>query len=143
MVALPSVSARTVNGALVYLLVAISFMCHELLQQSNWKKHVVTLVAFIALIYFGVSYVLIFKSYRSLSEQAAYRDNLVIAAVRAGAEKIEIPAFYRGRLLKWLDGPDPYFPGHAMARHFRTSATITDYEVTGRYGPGSPPVRRE
>ena len=142
LVALPSISHRTINGSLVYLLIAISFAAHELLKQSTWRRHTVSLLTAIAVVYFSVSYVFVFNAYRDFNEQALYRDGVVAAAVRNGEQTIEIPEFYRGQLLKPHDGPDWYFAGNAMARYFGTQAEITQYGVTNTYGGNFPPIRR-
>jgi hypothetical protein len=121
----PAMPRRSLNGTLVYVLIAISFAT------AGWNAR--TPIAWRGLyaatavlgICFVASYTLICASYRDVSRQADSRDRLIRAAIARGDTAIDVPGFHFGTLLRpYSDRLDSFFSGGDVARYYGTSARI-------------------
>lgn len=130
----PGMPRRALNGTLMYLLAAISFILAASNAESRPARWVRGAIMATLAGCFALSYTLIALSYRHLPAQAAVRDEIIRAGIARGDTAIEIPAFYYGRFLRpssdQLDTPSD---DGAAAQYFGTGARITSYHVTRNY----------
>lgn len=133
-VAAPALPRRSLNGTLVYLLAAISFLLTYWNAKSSNSRLALRLAAVVIAASFTLSYVLIYRSYRDIAVQTAIREQIIQEAIARGDAHIDVPAFHFGPLLRSAsDRFDDYFDYGSIPRYYRTSATFSEYPVRGHY----------
>ncbi|MBW9244078.1 DUF3329 domain-containing protein [Pseudomonas paracarnis] len=101
----PYVPARAGNGALVLMLVSLSFVVSGLLESAEKLKkliYVVTVSCFI-LIYFVPSYYLFSSAVSNVWAQNKIKESMIFDAKSNGLKHVEVPNYYFTKLLKPSD----------------------------------------
>ncbi|HCP53924.1 MAG: hypothetical protein CMK72_04630 [Pseudomonadaceae bacterium] len=105
-VASPYLPTRAGNGALVLLLISLSFSISGLsgfLYRPSVKLYFISVCSFL-LVYFIPSYFFFNNAVSSLWVQSKIRESMIVQAKSVGVDHIEIPSFYVRKLLKPSDG---------------------------------------
>lgn len=104
-VASPYVPARAGNGALVLMLISLSFVINGLMQSTEKRQKLLYLssVACFVLIYFVPSYYLFTSAVSNVWAQNKIKENIILEAKSKGFKQVEVPKFYFTQLLKPSD----------------------------------------
>lgn len=140
----PNIPKRSLNGGLMYLLVALSIYGHDLLAQGQraipmQRNLLVTLGACGTL--WLVSSGLMLRSYHGTWEQDQVRRAILADAHKHQRHHVKLPKYFFLPTLRSRDRFDMHFDPKAMARYFRSKAVINEYAVNQHYDleTGAPP----
>ena len=130
----PAMPRRSLNGTLVYVLIAVSFLLTEWDGKSLYSRRALRVTVVVIAASFLLSYVLIYKSYRDIAVQTAIREQIIQEAIARGDAHIDVPAFHYGLLLRsGSDRFDDYFDYGSIPRYYHSSARFTEFPVRGHY----------
>ncbi|MDI3184642.1 DUF3329 domain-containing protein [Pseudomonas paracarnis] len=104
-VASPYVPARAGNGALVLMLIALSFVVGGLLNSAERLKKLiyVSAVSCFILVYFVPSYYLFNSAVSNVWAQHKIKESMIFDAKSNGIKHVEVPQYYFTKLLKPSD----------------------------------------
>jgi len=105
-VASPYVPDRAANGALVLLLMSLSFILSVIFgaDTARLKMLYAALVSSFVLVYFVPSYYFFSDAVNSMWAQSKIKEALILEAKSKGLKQVEVPSYYSTRLLKPSDG---------------------------------------
>jgi hypothetical protein len=131
---LPAMPRRSLNGTLIHILIAISFLLAGWNSQRRFSYRVLHAATASLGVGFIMSYTLIGLSYRDIWRQAAIREQIIAAASAQHATTIAIPDFYYGKLLRpSAERLFSLFSGELTARYYNTPAQIVSFPVQHNY----------
>ncbi|MFE0407176.1 DUF6056 family protein [Citrobacter freundii] len=105
----PEFPPRSKNGSLCFLLISLSFLFNEILNNKDKKDNYFITAMFVGLlIYFAPSYYWFVNSMHSIWGQDKVRMSLISNAKLSGQESVGIPGFYFTTLAKEGDRLDTY-----------------------------------
>ncbi|HCC5748835.1 TPA: hypothetical protein M5802_002558 [Morganella morganii] len=121
----PTFPKRALSGAVIFLLISISFSMTFLLENQETKKKLINLITALLVMIFIYSYTLMVYSYGRISDQYAIRMSSINYNLDIGKKIFSIPSFYYPRSLSDGDSVDTYSDKWVMGRSFGVKNIIS------------------
>lgn len=132
MVLSPSFPPRAANGFLVFILLSISFILHDSMNNSKYHTFVIAIITICLGFIFSHSYSLMFNSYKLISKQQEVRIKMIKLAKMEGKQDIAIPDFSWKYLWRIGDKFDMYHDPHVYGKYYGVNK-ITIFPVKRDY----------
>lgn len=107
----PYVIIRALQGGFIFLLISLSFLINELIQNLQFKpiKQVYIVLISVLTVMFVISYILEVHSFKLAQSESNIRLSMIMNAENKKQANVAIPSWYFGTLLRpQNDGYDPY-----------------------------------
>ncbi|WP_367376528.1 DUF6056 family protein [Hafnia alvei] len=118
MVLSPSFPPRAANGSLVFILLSISFILHDSMNNSKYHRLVISIIAICLGFIFSHSYSLMYDSYKRTSAQQEVRIKMIELAKMEGKKDIAIPDFSWKYLWRTGDKFDMYHDPYVYGKYY-------------------------
>ncbi|WP_219495570.1 DUF3329 domain-containing protein [Proteus terrae] len=124
-IASPILPPRSMNGALCFLLISLSFILNDAVKSRDFFGYIsIGIAGLFCISYFVPSYYLFNKAMLATYEQAKIRENIILTAKDKGKLNVKIPEFYFPQLVKYNDRFDTYH-SKSLARYYGVKSTET------------------